>query len=142
MGDKDKYRGADFRLSAILVHRQMKPKFPSEVSDLTYSLIEISRLVYQPALKRSPKSILRLYTMSFLHSVRCKQIFGQFPKLGKFYGEYYHSILDHFAFVQRIIAPSSLHTESEERLFGTFRLIGLATSGRGVDSVRDIGIVR
>ncbi len=80
--------------------------------------------------------------MAFLHDFRCKQIFGKNPKLAKVYGEYFHGLISHLPTVSRVIAPSSLYTEQEERIFGGLRAIGLATSQRGVESVRDIGIVR
>ena len=92
-----------------------------------------------------PKLILRFYNDHFndlSHDYRCNQIFGFYPKLTKFYGEYQHATIGHLATVSRVIAPSSLHMESQERLFGTLRMIGLATSQRGPASVREVGIVR
>ena len=44
--------------------------------------------------------------------------------------------------VNRIIAPSSLYTESEERIFSAIRGIGRSTSNRTPESIRDVGIVR
>ena len=137
LGPKDQYRGSDYRLSAILVYLHLKNKCPSEFQDLLLSLVEICRFSYQRAEQRTPKSILRLYNMTFLHACRCLQIFGENPKLKKIYGIYYHAIVKHLAEVNRLIAPSSLYTESEERIFGTMRGIGRTTSLRSADFVRD-----
>ena len=51
------------------MYERLKSKLPAEIKELIYTLMEISRLSYENALKRSPKSILRLYNMTFLHSV-------------------------------------------------------------------------
>ena len=142
MGNKDQYRGSDYRLSAILIYQRLRGKCPLEFEELLFTLVEITRLSYQKANLRSPRSILRLYNVTFLHSARCEQIFGPTPKLTKFYGVYYHATITHLPETSRVIAPSSLYTESEERIFGAVRAICLAASQRGVDSVRDVGIIR
>lgn len=73
----------------------------------------------------------------------CNQIFGKRPhKLSKFYGTYYHALTTHLPEVNRMIAPSSLHTESEERIFSSIRGIVRSTSSRTMESIRDVGIVR
>ena len=80
--------------------------------------------------------------MTFKHTILCNQVFGKFPKLTKFYGIYYHSLTVHLAEINRLIAPSSLYTESEERIFSAIRGIGRSTSNRTPESIRDVGIVR
>ena len=142
LGGKDQYRGSDYRYSAIVMYQQMQGKCSSEMEDLLYTLVEISRLAYLPSLLRSPRVILRFYNVTFLHAMRCIQIFGDSPKLAKIYGIYFHAITTHLAEVCRIVSPSSLHTESEERIFGAIRGIARSTSQRGAESVRDVGIVR
>ena len=74
--------------------------------------------------------------------MRCVQIFGENPKIAKIYGIYFHAIKTHLPEVSRVVSPSSLHTESEERIFGAIRGIARSTSQRGAHSVRDVGIVR
>ena len=142
LGPKDTYRGCDYRLSLITVYERIKEKIPSEIRELLYTLKEISRLAYQKSVKRSPKTILRLYNMSFLHASRCQQVFGKSPKLSKIYGIYYHSLTVHLPEHARIVAPSSLFTESEERIFNALRGIGKDVSNRYRESVKDMGIVR
>lgn len=72
----------------------------------------------------------------------CKQIFGKEPALSKFYGIYFHSLVVHMPEMNRLIAPSSINTENEERIFCSLRGIGRSTSDRKIESVRDVGIVR
>ena len=62
--------------------------------------------------------------MTFLHALRCIQVFGEKPKFAKIYGSYFHSIVKHLPEHARIISPSSLYTESEERIFNALRGIG------------------
>ena len=52
------------------------------------------------------------------------------------------SIIAHFADTERIIAPSSLHMEEEERTFSSVNSISLATSSRTMEHVRDNSIIR
>ena len=91
---------------------------------------------------RAKNTILRCYNVTFKHALLCNEIFGPKPKLEKFYGIYYHSLTTRLPEVNRIIAPSSLFTESEERIFSSLRGIGKSTSSRTPDSIRDVGIVR
>ena len=108
-----------------------------------YTLCEISRLAYLPSTKRTPKTILRCYNITFKHATLSVQIFGRRPhKLPKYYGTYYHALTTHLPQVNRMIAPSSLYTESEERIFSSIRGIVRSTSNRSMESIRDVGIVR
>ena len=54
----------------------------------------------------------------------------------------YTTIVCHLADVSKLVAPSSLYTESEERIFSAFRGITRATSSRTQTSIRDVGIIR
>uniref|UniRef100_A0A7M5V8A4 Uncharacterized protein n=1 Tax=Clytia hemisphaerica TaxID=252671 RepID=A0A7M5V8A4_9CNID len=144
LGEKDTYRGSDYRLSALFMCWVMEnhSSCPREIKELLYTLTEISRLAYLPAQKRSPRFILRAYNITYKHTLLCKQIFGSRPSLNKFYGTYYHSLSVHLPEVFRIIAPSSLFSESEERLFSQIRGILKATSDRKKESIRDVGLIR
>ena len=68
LGACDKYRGCDYRLSVICVYERLKSKLPAEIKELVYTLMEISRLSYENALKLSPKSIPRLYNICLLYT--------------------------------------------------------------------------
>ena len=120
----------------------MRTKFPSEICEMVYTLKEICRISYMKADDRSPKMILRLYNMTFLHYRRCLDVFGELPKIGKVYGTYYDALIMHLPEHYRIIALSSLYTESEERIFNGVRGIGKDTTNRHRESVRDYGILR
>ncbi|XP_066930982.1 uncharacterized protein [Clytia hemisphaerica] len=115
---------------------------PPEIKEFLYTLTELCRLAYLPALKRNPRIVLRAYNITYRHAMSCNQIFGKNPKLTKFYGTYYHALTTHLAEVYKLISPSSLYTESEERIFAIIRAIVKATSSRTKESIRDIGLIR
>ena len=110
--------------------------------ELLITLAEICKLAYMKSQARCPRSILRLYNLTFKHAVLCKQVFGNAEKLKKIYGIYLHALTVHLPEINRIIAPSSLYCESEERIFSNLRGIGKAASSRAVTSIRDVGIIR
>ena len=112
------------------------------MQEFLYTLTELCRLAYLPAQKRTPRIVLRAYNITYRHIILCNQLFGKKPKITKFYGTYFHALTVHLAEVFRIIAPSSLYTESEERIFAIIRAIVKATSNRSKESARDVGLIR
>ena len=150
-GDKDKKRGCDYRAATILVYLYLsqnaaKPCSP-EVTELLYTLVSLSKLAYESAELRTPKSVLMMYNVTFRYAMAKMDLFGMkwsSSKMSntKFYGLYYHSIVSHFADIHRIIALSSLHAEEEERTFSSVNSISTATSSRALEHVRDNSIIR
>ena len=107
--------------------------------------MEMIKLAYQKSQQRSPKTILRLYNITFCHTLLCQSVLGKTPRKitkEKLYGTYYHSLTVHLPEVARIISPSSIHTENEEQLFSQIKQISLTTSSRKLDSIRDNSIIR
>ena len=60
----------------------------------------------------------------------------------KLFGVYFHSLTCHLPEISRIIAPSSLHCENEERMFSDITAISRSTSSRTCHSIRDNAILR
>lgn len=122
----------------------MKGKCFKETEELLATLTEISKLTYAKSKERSPKSILRLHNVTFRHALLCIEQLKGTKRISKekLFGIYFHSILVHLPQVCRIIAPSSVHAEDEERLFSQLNSISLRTSSRTPESIRDNGIVR
>ena len=144
IGNKDKVRGSDYRLAIIILYKNLHHKLPENLRELLFTLIEISYHCYCPAELRSPKSILRLYNITFKHALLfisslTKQTVIMSQKL---FGIYFHALISHLPQQARIIAPSSLHTEDEERLFSSINQISLSTSSRSAASIRDNSIIR
>lgn len=123
----------------------MKNDFTDDIRELLSTLIEISELAYANASKRSPKSILRLFNVTFKHALILTQLFKNEPKKiskQKLFGIYFHSLTCHLPEVARIIAPSSLHSENEERMFSDITAISRTTSSRTDENIRDNAILR
>ena len=151
-GGKEKKKGCDYRKSAIMVHidlcqRNTDCPVSKNIEELLYTLVVISKLAYQSAEERSPKTVLQTYTYTFRHALAMIRVFGKNWFItsvtnGKFYGLYYHSITTHFADIQRFVPLSSLHAEEEERTFSSINGISLTTSDRKVEHIRDNSIIR
>ena len=135
-----------FRLSLITVYSTLENHFTEDVKQLIETLVEISELSYAHADKRSSKSILRLFNVTYKHAVLLTKMFAKKKpaKISKkkLFGIYFHSLTCHLPEVARIIAPSSLHSENEERMFSDITDISRTTSSRTKTSVRDNAIVR
>ena len=133
------------RVSLITVYAVMKDLFTEDIRELLSTLIEICELAYAGEDKRSPKTVLRLFNLTFKHALLMVQLFKEEPKKitkQKLFGIYFHSITCHLPEVSRIIAPSSLHSENEERMFSDITSISRATSSRKSEQVRDNAILR
>ena len=133
------------RISLITVYHVLKNDLTEDVRELLSTLVEICELAYSSSDKRSSKSILRLFNITFKHAVLLTQLFPKEPKKiskQKLFGIYFHSITCHLPEVSRIIAPSSLHSENEERMFSDITSISRTTSSRTDENVRDNAILR
>ena len=139
---KGKIRGSDYRLSLLITYNTLKNKFNEDVKELLETLIEICHGAYCKASSRSSRSVLRLFNVTFKHALICKRLANSCKEFKKIFGTYYHSIITHLPEVARIISPSSLHTENEERLFSDLNNISTTTSSRRHESVRDNSILR
>lgn len=143
-GNKDKIRGADYRFAIIMLFHNLKEHCTEDIRDLLHTLVQISHFCYAKSDSRSPKSILRLYNTTFKHAMLCINSLTQQKIITqqKLYGIYFHSLTSHLPQMSRIIAPSSLHTEDEERLFSSVNGISRSTSSRAKESIRDNSIIR
>ena len=97
------------RLSLITVFYVLKNEFTDDIKELLSTLIEISELAYANASRRSPKSILRLFNVTFKHAIILTQLFKNDPKKiskQKLFGIYFHSLTCHLPEVARsIVTP-------------------------------------
>ena len=68
-GDKNALRGSDLSLGLILMTVNLQGKIPPRILELLQLLAEINHLLYLPARMRSPKTVLRLYNITFKHLI-------------------------------------------------------------------------
>ena len=86
------------RISLITVYHVLKNDLTEDVRELLSTLVEICELAYSSSDKRSSKSILRLFNITFKHAVLLTQLFPKEPKKiskQKLFGIYFHSITCH-----------------------------------------------
>ncbi|CAH1264059.1 Hypp2835 [Branchiostoma lanceolatum] len=140
LGNREIKRGCDFRVSLIMLVNALDGKASTIVMELLSSLLEIQRICYLPAEKRSQQEILRLHNQTFLHAMCLRKVIPKPRKLTHrcLYGSYYHSLVTHAPTVFRIVPLSSTHTESEERIFNKLRGI-VRTTGSGGNPGQVIG---
>ena len=125
----------DYRLSLLKVSHYMKDRFEEKDQNLQLmldTLVEIQAILYLPEEERTPRTILRLHNLTFLHAIMCHSIFDRknikSMMYRKFYGKYYHGLITHAPFQYRLISGSASNAEDEERVFNKIKRITANTS--------------
>ena len=141
---KDKQRGCDYRLCSIILAINLGRCARISIQKLLYTLAEMTGLIYDDAENRTPRYILRLHNVTFMHSMVYQKVFKKPLKLTvrKAFGIYWHSITSHIPLVARIISPSSTHTENEERFFNSINSISRTTSNGQPEHIIPNSILR
>ena len=135
---KETLRGCDYRKGAILILSTLKELMPnSPLTNLLSTAVEIMDLLYSPSTKRTPQTILRLHNAAFVHAKLCADQFSN-PKTmscRRMFGRYFHALTSHAPLLNRIISPSLLNTELEERMFGQCKAITRTTSNQHTNQI-------
>ena len=135
---KEKINCADLRCLSIqccifLVSKAVDWK----VKLLIITITELTHIVYAKSVHRTPKLVLRLYNLSWLHHELCFDLFPTTRKISmaKMFGTYFHSLLVHAPSQYELISLSSVNTEKQERLFGQARMAASTTSNRKPENI-------
>ncbi len=115
-------------------------KVDADVLQAILLLCEVTNTSYKEDSYRTVRNILRLYNTTFQIGVLLKRIVGSTPRSSgmtprKFFGIYFHDIVNHFPQYYRVVCLRSLLAEKEERHFGALRSIAKNTSSRKPDNV-------
>lgn len=104
---------------------------------LLTTLVEMQSLLYADEAKRTSKSILRFYNLSFIHAVEMRKLFKNPKKLTsrKMFGQYHHALTVHAPQQFRIVSLSSRNAENEERAFNFLKSISTQTSNHHPENV-------
>ena len=135
---KETKRACDYRHAAILILLcLLKHNKHSKVCTIFRTIVEISEIMYSSEEKRTPRSILRLYNLTWIHATACTDVFQQLKHLTqeKFYGAYFHALTSHAAQQYEVVCLKSINTENEERIFETAKRIASTTSNRKPEQV-------
>lgn len=86
---------------------------------LMQTIVEIIMVMYSND-KRTPKQILRLFNITWLHAEVCANTLSHPSSVSqrKMFGIYFHAIICHAAPQFEIVRLKSVNTEDQERLFG------------------------
>ena len=135
---KDTLRCSDYRKAVIIMYMSLDKVDPaSPLTELFRTAVEINEILYSTPDKRNKIQTLRLHNVTFVHDMLCRELFANPVRLtrAKMFGRYYHSIHYHTPLLQRIISPSSLYTELQERTFNQLKSITRSTSNHNPTQV-------
>ena len=124
-------RGSDYRNAVMKLTAAVRGKVEAKIQRLVDTLAELAILLYGTDEARTPRSILRLYNVSFMHANLCLEVL--YPprnlSLGVLYGLYFHKLMVHAAEETRIVSGYTRLTENEERQFKALREFAPCTNG-------------
>ena len=97
---KEAKRACDYRLSLVEISKMaIEKNLFKKYHRLFLSLVEIQEIFYTAEYNRTPKKILRLFNLTFMHIMEMKKFFSK-PKhltIRKLHGQYYHALTVHAA---------------------------------------------
>ena len=130
---KQKAKGSDYRMAAILVLLCLL-EHSQEGSSLILmqTIVEIMMVMYSNDEKRTPKQILRLFNITWLHAEVCANTLSHPSSVSqrKMFGIYFHAIVCHAAPQFEIVCLKSVNAEDQEHLFGQAESITGNTSNQ------------
>ena len=136
---KEKVTCADLRLTAIHIYLCLVEKLAhsDERVLLLETVVHISQILYLPATERTPRRVLQLYNLTWIHHMLCSKLFSRLHKVTRnaFFGLYLHHLVVHAPQQYEIVSQSSVNTEAEERLFGQAKQLVIQASNRHADNV-------
>ena len=135
---KEKKSGADLRRTVIQIYLLLKDlECSSKVLLLLQTLIKIGEISYSMDEDRSPRQLLQLYNVCWIHMELCRDLLSQPQKLSrsKMFGHYLHAITAHSPTQYELASLRSLNTENQERLFGQARTIAEACTNHHLENV-------
>ena len=93
--NKDTLRCIDYRKAAVLLCKALHDCDTDEnLICLVDTLVEICEILYSGIESRSPRSVLRLHNLTFLHGRMCVQLFYNPKAISKrrMFGKYFYSL--------------------------------------------------
>ena len=135
---KQKVSGAFLRVAAMkplikLQHNQVSKC----ILDLLETIVRISELLHSFDHKRTPKTVLQLYNVSWYHHELCCKLLSSPRKqtCQHFFGIYLHDLVVHAPPIYQQVCLRSMNAESQERLFSQAKHIGLRATSRTPENV-------
>ena len=135
---KQKVSGAFLQVAAIkllvkLNNHDIDPLLLALVS----TIVRVTEILYSGDSKRTPKTVLQLYNLTWLHHELCRHFLSN-PKLQSrthLFGIYLHDLVVHAPSIYSLVCMQSTNAESQERLFSQAKHIGLKATSRKPENV-------
>ena len=136
---KDKLRATDYRraILKVTIALSMKNLLTEDEKDILLLFSEMMGIYYENDGKRSPRSVLRLYNISFRHGQAIQKLLTP-PKeltLRKLCGIYYHGAVDHAPLLYRLVCLRSICAELFERYFDRIEDITRKTWNKHIEDL-------
>ena len=136
---KDKLRATDYRRAMLKVSIALANKnlLQEDERDILLLFCEMMGIYYENEEKRSPRSVLRLYNISFRHGQAIQRLLTP-PKeltLRKLCGIYYHGAIDHAPLLYRLVCLRSTGAELFERYFDRIEDITRKTWNKHIEDL-------
>ena len=99
-------RGSDYRKTTVKLPAVLRSTASTKVVQLVNTLAELSLLLYITEEDRSPRLILQLCNIAFLHAIYCTKILQPVKQLssGEGFGLYFHKLTKHAAEETRCVS--------------------------------------
>ena len=136
---KDKLRATDYRRAIFKVTIALSKKnlLTEDEKDILLLFCEMMGIYYENNGKRSPRSVLPLYNISFRHGQAIQKLLTP-PKelaLRKLCGIYYHGAVDHAPLLYRLVCLRSICAELFERYFDRIEDITRETWNKHIEDL-------
>ena len=136
---KDGASGAVIRVAIIKAYLKLLKlqDVNNKVKELLGTLVKISQILYSRDCCRTPKTVLQLYNVTWLHHELCRELIPtpHTKTREKLYGVYFHALIVHAPLQYQMVCLRSTNTESTEREFSQIKHIGLKASNRKPENV-------
>ena len=83
------------------------------------TVVRVSGIMYATEAKRSPRTVLQLYNLMWLHRELCSDLFPTTKHISRdrLFGSYIHDLSAHAGLEYEIVCSRSVNAECQERLF-------------------------
>ena len=101
------------------------------------TIVRVAEILYSGDSKRTPKTVLQLYNLTWLHHELCHHFLSN-PKLQSrthLFGIYLHDLVVDAPSIYSLVCMRSTNAESQERLFSQAKHIGLKATSRKPENV-------
>ena len=136
---KEKLCATDYRRAILKVTIAMANKnlLESDEREILLLFCEMMGMYYENDEKRSPRSVLRLYNISFRHeqAIQRHLIPTKELTLRKMCGIYYHGAVDHAPLLYRLVCLRSICAELFERYFDRIEDITRKTWNKQIEDL-------